>query len=230
MDFQTVALDAINFCADYDEMISIGGGEPTLHPRFFDILKKCMDTFDYVWLATNGSQTAAMYRLARIMDEEDYPEDVDPEDEMAYDMAMGKSIFPKRKGHLAVDLSQDYFHDPIDQKIIDLWTRRAKKINNGIDRGFTGFAIRDVTRSVDGVSAVGRAAHTGSGWGKHCVCEDRVIMTSGKIRLCGCLRAPIIGDVWHGINSHWKEALQNDEKFLDVPCYKNLKGRRNKAI
>ena len=49
---------AIDFAESIDNYsIAIGGGEPTLHPQFFDILKRSLQVFDNVWLATNGSQT-----------------------------------------------------------------------------------------------------------------------------------------------------------------------------
>ena len=53
-DFNTI-IDAIAFARDCDESISIGGGEPTLHPDFFRILKHCIEEpfIDKVILGVN---------------------------------------------------------------------------------------------------------------------------------------------------------------------------------
>ena len=137
-------LDAISFASDMGEIITIGGGEPTLHPRFFDILKRCLWAFDYVWLATNGSQTETMYRLDRIMCGEDMPNYDEPctceEDDPQQFEDYGCLCYEKydeddiitlvRNDQLAVALSQDPWHDPIDSNIVDLWMRQKYEIRN----------------------------------------------------------------------------------------------------
>lgn len=74
-----------------DGYIAIGGGEPTLHPKFWEIIGICLGACDSVWLATNGSQTKTTLRLANMA----------------------------RRGVLGVALSQDFYHSAIDQKVID---------------------------------------------------------------------------------------------------------------
>lgn len=49
-----------------DEMISIGGGEPTLHPQFWEMLGLAIGSSDYVWLATNGTVTDTALALAKL--------------------------------------------------------------------------------------------------------------------------------------------------------------------
>lgn len=199
MDFQT-ALHAIGFATDYGtDTISIGGGEPTLHPRFFDILKECLREFDYVWMATNGSKTKIMYRLASIIENRDY-------ENFEY------GIFQEDK--LSVALSQDCFHDPIDERIVSLWEKRSQSRNGH-------YEIRNVTHSMSGVAAQGRAKRTGSGWGEHCVCTDHVIRPDGSVKMCGCTGAPIIGDIWNGIDDKWDPVLQS-EKYLNSNCYRDV--------
>ncbi|MFA5396349.1 MAG: radical SAM protein [Methanogenium sp.] len=213
----TTAVDAISFARNYDdECISIGGGEPTLHPRFFDILRFCIQDFSFVWMATNGSKTKIMRRLANIILEEDYPEGLNFEDEEAYDAALEAHNPIFQSGQLTVALSTDYFHRPIDEKITNLWKHLAKNHRQG-------FETRDVTLSTAGVAAAGRAVKTGSGWGKHCVCSDLIIRPDGKIKLCGCSGSPIIGDIWSGIEENWKKAIRNSKKYSDERCYKALK-------
>lgn len=207
-DYQTI-IDMVSFAQGYEDTITIGGGEPTLHPRFFDVLRLCLDRFDYVWMATNGSNTKAMYRLADIIDGNDYP-DCDCENP-DYCRCEG-GIY--QEGKLGVALSQDYFHEQekVSQKIVDLWTRRA------VNRG-SGFEIRNVTQARDGVAAQGRAKRTSSGWGDHCVCEAHILKPDGSIKLCGCIGAPTIGDIWRGIDAKWSDKMEASEKYQDERCF-----------
>ena len=169
--------DAIRLAADYGEYVSLGGGEPTLHPRFFDILRRSMREVDYVWLATNGTRKKAMLRLADIMNEEDYKND--------------EPIVMDRDGHLSVDLSTDHWHDRrmVDDYIWDLWHRMAGQHRH------TGFSLRNVSRYT-GAIKVGRAERTGV-WStaEGCVCSDIIIEPDGVIRGCGCKDAPTFGTV-----------------------------------
>ena len=77
---------AIDFIGD--DHIDIGGGEPTLHPQFWAFIGYALGSCDYVWLATNGSQTEITVKLA--------------------DMA--------RRGIIGCDLSIDFYHDQIDDR------------------------------------------------------------------------------------------------------------------
>lgn len=84
---------ALQLSKDYDSYISIGGGEPTLHPHFWEFMGTAMgmDTGDgYLWLATNGSQTETAIALANLA----------------------------KKGVIGCALSQDEWHDPIDPIVI----------------------------------------------------------------------------------------------------------------
>lgn len=198
MAFEDV-MKALYIAKDYTDCISIGGGEPTLHPRFFDILRHSLKMFDYVWLATNGSKTKKMYRLADILTGNDFQDD-------DYE-----SIYQEDK--LGVALSQDYFHDEIDRRIVDLWTRK---------RGKHGFEIRDVTTSRAGIIGQGRAKRTGNYQTvKDCVCPSLFIGSDGNIKLCGCTKSPIIGNINTGIFSEHQEKLE-DEGYKYTNCYKTL--------
>ncbi len=86
--------NALKYC---DEIITIGGGEPTLHPKFWEIIAKSIAHYD-VWLATNGSITDSALTLAKMA----------------------------AKGVLACDLSLDDYHDPIDPKVIQAFQNNKK--------------------------------------------------------------------------------------------------------
>lgn len=199
----------IEFASSYgEECIAIGGGEPTLHPRFFDILRYCLTQFPYVWMATNGSRTARMRRLHDILLEQDF----DNEDDC---------ISPDLlESELTVALSQDPWHDPIDRWVVDEWRRQ-------VNRNKYNFEVRDVSRSV---IAVGRAKRTGAGWVEDdCVCSDIIIKPNGDLRLCGCPNAPVIGTVFSGVEKKWDSVIYDDDGFSDSRCTrgisKNLKKR-----
>jgi MoaA/NifB/PqqE/SkfB family radical SAM enzyme len=220
-------MQGIKFANGWDETITIGGGEPTLHPDFWEILRECLGFFDYVWMATNGSQTHIMYDLSALLDEGFcHPEQectCEQEDlDNGYDCeCYGDYIQTNREDQFAVALSQDCFHDPIDQRVVDLWTRRSKA------RG-SGYEVRDVTRGHNGVIAQGRAKRENTGWNEDdCPCGDIIIKPDGRLKLCGCTGSPIIGDVWDGMEKKWEEVWGNPEYegFHDTRCWKSLKGK-----
>jgi MoaA/NifB/PqqE/SkfB family radical SAM enzyme len=217
MEWSTV-VDAIAFARDFDDYsIAIGGGEPTLHPRFFDILKICINDFDYVWMATNGSQTQTMFRLANIIHGEDYVEcNCSEEDiENGYCTCHDNGIYQNDK--LSVALSQDCFHGEIDERIVKLWRKNAN-----VHR-YSHFEIRDVSRNVINQ---GRAKKTGSGWEDGCACSDIIIRPDGTLKACGCTNAPIVGNIYDGVSEKWEKILFEDDSFRDSNCYNEWKNNR----
>jgi hypothetical protein len=78
-----------------DDYFSIGGGEPTLHPFFWQILMECVAVNESVWLATNGSNTQISLALERMA----------------------------RNGVIGCALSLDPFHDPIDSVVVNAFRK-----------------------------------------------------------------------------------------------------------
>lgn len=94
---------AIQFLANLgEENVAIGGGEPTLHPHFWEILGSCIGKFEYVWMATNGSKTDIALALARLS-----------------------------KGSEAIqcELSQDYWHDEIAPCVVKAFEGRYRDVS-----------------------------------------------------------------------------------------------------
>ena len=81
-----------------DDHISIGGGEPTIHPHFWRILGEAIAEHSYVWLATNGSKTNTALALAKMA----------------------------KKGIIGCALSLDDYHEPISQKVVNAFTKTRK--------------------------------------------------------------------------------------------------------
>lgn len=98
---------AIETIGDYDGIISIGGGEPTLHPNFWEIIGLSIaHAFEGVWLATNGSQTKTVIALAK----------------------MAKS------GVISCELSRDTYHEAIDSKVYDAFNNLKRYNQTSDDR------------------------------------------------------------------------------------------------
>ena len=89
--------NAVNFAENYGEHIAIGGGEPTVHPDFFDFIDFALnwaENIDSVWLATNGKIKSKAMKIIQLMEE------------------YGEERF-------AADLSLDIYHDPIDNEVVN---------------------------------------------------------------------------------------------------------------
>ena len=152
---------ACKLAEEMGEIISVGGGEPTIHPEFWEFigiaLQHTSDTDGGIWMATNGKETSTALKLA--------------------DLA--------RRGVLSVELSQDYYHEDIDPDVITAFTptKRGEYVSRYSEdcRG-----IRDVTlQGIRDPIPVGRAAE----WATsvlQCVCDDLFIVPNGIIYACGC--------------------------------------------
>lgn len=90
-----------------NEHITLGGGEPTLHPLFWQMLGESIACCESVWLATNGSQTTIAIALAKMA----------------------------KKGVIGCALSQDDYHDEIDYEVIEAF-RRGKRSVKHEDRDY----------------------------------------------------------------------------------------------
>lgn len=78
------------------EFVSIGGGEPTIHPKFWQFVCEALAVKEYVWLATNGKKTNAAITLAKMA----------------------------KKGIIQCALSLDKYHEPIDQSVIHAFSEK----------------------------------------------------------------------------------------------------------
>jgi len=164
-----------------EEAIAIGGGEPTTHPEFWSILGQCIGSFEYVWMATNGKNTEIALKLANMA----------------------------RRGTISVDLSQDPYHEQIEQRVVKAFQRRVR--DNSDCRG-----VKDTSKYLVNT---GRAKLNDLGGYDTCLCPDNIILPSGKIKWCGCTGSPAIGDVWNGISDRYLEAWGEGEMR---ECHKGL--------
>lgn len=89
---------AIDEAADVGDNLTIGGGEPTMHPQFWDIMAHAVETGEkhrdeecpWVFIVTNGKNTEDALALAWLAE----------------------------KGVVSARLSRDPYHDSIDNEVI----------------------------------------------------------------------------------------------------------------
>jgi sulfatase maturation enzyme AslB (radical SAM superfamily) len=131
--------------------IFLGGGEPTLHPKFWQLLGIAMayTSENHVGIITNGSMTDIALRLA--------------------EMACNGQIF--------CGLSRDVYHDYIDPKVYEAFTRGPRSSSNDMRQ------IRDVSYRL---VAAGRSKDDEDADKESCCCNDVLVTPRGRIYSCGC--------------------------------------------
>ena len=150
---------ALEFNSNIDSSITLGGGEPTIHPLFWQFLGESIAISENVWLATNGSQTSIAIALAKLA----------------------------KKGIIGCALSQDYYHEPIDSKVVKAFTKDSGYIQ---DRN-SDCDFREIRCVNNSLVKSGRCKDGEKG----CICEDIFIKPNGDIFSCGCKKAAMLGNV-----------------------------------
>lgn len=170
---QAVFDKALDLAKRYGMDITIGGGEPTLHPKVLEWCMQaalaCLDT-SMEWgspaclIVTNGKKTETAIKLAK----------------MAH------------LGMIAAELSQDEYHDAINPKVVKEFTRYNRSVRDSGGFGMRekkGYAdIRDVT---GGIKAQGRAIENHVDDMEGCACEAMFIAPNGDFYKCGCRKTKL---------------------------------------
>lgn len=88
---------AVKQAEDQGHLIALGGGEPTVHPRFWEMLGHALgaNADQPPWVSTNGKKTETAIRLAGLA----------------------------KKGAIYCQLSVTQFHGEIDLRVIDAFER-----------------------------------------------------------------------------------------------------------
>jgi MoaA/NifB/PqqE/SkfB family radical SAM enzyme len=168
---QEVFDKALEIAANFSNDITIGGGEPTLHPQILPwVMQAALASLDTsmdmdgpsVLVVTNGKKKDVALKLAK----------------MAH------------LGIIQCDLSQDPWHDPISPEVVKEFTRYEEKPNHYGDtqrkRSYAG--IRDVS---SGVKKKGRAIENGLWRQKGCCCNTMLIAPNGDFYQCGCKKTKL---------------------------------------
>lgn len=166
----------LDLCVEYGSAPYIGGGEPTVHPRFWQFLGLMLGRahefeMEMVGMHTNGKRTADALALAALA----------------------------RRGLMGVTLSTDHYHEAIDQRAVDAFTKKAR-----VDRWDNSWGTEkqdphDLRGTADGadrsVVAQGRGKRIAGARADYCTCPDVQVDPAGVIWACGCKRTRF-GTVW----------------------------------
>lgn len=197
MEMFKEALKFAEYYGSYD--LALGGGEPTLHPQFWEILGLSLGSDAYdpdmkIFIATNGSTNISI-KLAGLA----------------------------RNGVIYAALSLDEHHDPVGEEVKRAFglyeKRKAPGYMHSHHRNEND--CREI-RDVGGNEVlVGRAEENGIGSKtkeEHCVCETIVIGVHGELWACGC-REFSMGTIWEPNIPEWYDDLDekcsNGEEFKE---------------
>lgn len=175
--------NALTLCENWDSAVQLGGGEPTIHPKFWEFLGLSLSVGD-VWLATNGSITDIALRLCKMA----------------------------RRGVISCALSRDYYHDDIDYDVVEAFQdgmTRSLVYKNGrsfySDFGYSpdpysDYDRREIRDNSHNIRKRGRAVKNELWHNDKCTCDAIIVKPNGEVRGCGCPRAPKFGNVNTEVN------------------------------
>ena len=100
---EDMSMEIFKACLKEDDIITLGGGEPTIHPDFWNFLVESIATVDETFIITNGSMTETSIILAKLIDKE----------------------------VIGGQLSLDPYHDVIDERVERAFYNLGKSEYNG---------------------------------------------------------------------------------------------------
>lgn len=194
---------ALKLAESMGEELTVGGGEPTVHPHFFDYLGLAMaynpEPDTPVWVITNGKRKDVALKLAR----------------------MAKS------GLIGAELSQDDFHDPITKEVIQAFTVEKQKRSSYSYEASSSRDHRGI-RTTHSILPVGRALEMNIATESDgCCCDTLLVDPEGRLFACGC-KTIQLGTVFEpnlpeNYNSEWAHSeeaqewlAQQDEPILEA--------------
>lgn len=152
---------AMKIATDRGENITIGGGEPTNHPLFFDFLGKAIIANESdipVFIITNGSNTEEALKLSRM----------------------------QQLGVISCQLSVDDFHYGISHEVYQAFGYYQKKHTQMNVRTVRGIVKQGRGKYLE-VELFDHLKEYVNG----CICSDLFVAPTGKVYSCGCFRQKI---------------------------------------
>lgn len=176
----------------------IGGGEPTLHPRFNAFLFYAMlnSSIYAPSVVTNGSQTDTALALAKLAND----------------------------GLIHCGLSLDPWHDPIDPRVIEAFIERDDLPNPGPDQrrvlDASTAQLLPYGRALDNRRTMQLSDESS------CLFPGLFIQPDGRMFVCGCPAAPQVGHLRTGFRHDyriWLEKAHKHECFRVATFSKKMK-------
>jgi len=162
-----------NKIKEKSKFIILGGGEPTVHPEFWNFFSYSLQCGE-PWLATNGKLVDDVLALGNIA----------------------------KKGLATVVLSQDKWHEKIDESVTSFFYENMnKKEGEWIQWEPEDKNDHRIIRTIINPYTSGRYKNGK----KDCVCKLIKVEPNGNIRGCGCEDSVTIGNVYDGIFEEYSE-------------------------
>lgn len=184
-----------------DTVVTIGGGEPTLHPQFEVILLECIAQLHQCvaygpHIVTNGKITSKAMMIAAL----------------------------SKGGIIEGELSRDEYHDSIDDRVVAAFEGVSK--NGGGVRDTSQGGSRTPLPHGRGLELLGYEENeTPELDGSECLCDTTMIKPNGDAHQCGCVDSPIIGNVFDGWDSPIFGECCHSQEFINTCIergYENL--------
>lgn len=213
MDFDTFRR-AAELCENMGDGINIGGGEPTIHPEFWDFLKHAVSHLGHeensVWLATNGKRPTDALILAALaggeidnlygIAETLHTGEGDPIDWLSDTKYLSGTMMEDWR-HFSCTLSQDQWHDPIPGAVVSAFKRVGLELRDvGYNLAYEGRAI-DIVEFND-----------------KCPCTAIVVQPTGDVHACGCEDSIRIGHVFDDDIEDKLQKINDDPEFSYKMC------------
>ena len=184
---------ALQLAVDFSSWITLGGGEPLIHPLFEDFAWQAVRAmmsqseecgFSAVGVVTNGKCTEQALNLARMA----------------------------RLGFISARLSLDEWHEKIEERVISAFRKSEYQKKDDHDLRAIGGA------SAFNIIPAGRAKGWGSNqFNRKCFCDSVIIVPNGTIYHCGCRKRSYgnINDPALSLPEYFGDVLSEDSCSRD---------------
>lgn len=171
---QAVFDKCLSLATNYQWCVTIGGGEPTLHPQLLPwAMQAALATieasmeggYSAVLVVTNGKLAEPAIKLAKLA----------------------------HLGVIAAEVSQDPWHDKIDSSVVAEFTRYNKPHTHS-QYGQTNKGYANTRNVTDSVVAAGRAKKNSLDVRNGCICNALVVSPNGDFYQCGCKKT-LLGNI-----------------------------------
>lgn len=195
---------AIALARDHESNITIGGGEPTLHPLFKEFLWHAIwelaSVSNYqgnpaVFMVTNGSNTDTAITLARLA----------------------------QRGVIGCRVSKDQYHDPIDPKVFAAFKKPDRDYYAPTSHR-DEYDCRDIGNDPTYIQAMGRAKNWGNRSQTEGCCGGLFVTPRGNLYACECKKVKLgtisepLGVVYeHFYGGHCSQSEGYKTEVLQVP-------------